>query len=199
MTHLLAESTSPVADTIQTIVSVLVFIIGALSVVMIIIGGLRYVSSGGDSGAISSAKNTIVYAISGIVFAVLFYAVTFFLIRWLVPHKGAGSGGVNWWLVAAISFGLFGLTVGGLAALRRSSNALHTVLRLAARSAAIWLPKVERPAYVERTHAMIVRAGRWERWQLVWDILVYAPGMGRRRRHARKLAMGKPSTGTGGN
>ena len=38
---------------------------------MIIYGGFRYVTSGGDSGHVSSAKNTIIYAIVGLVVVAL--------------------------------------------------------------------------------------------------------------------------------
>lgn len=64
----------------KTITNVLLFIIGAISVIMLIIGGIRYVVSGGDSGAVTSAKNTILYAIVGIVVAILAYALVNFVI-----------------------------------------------------------------------------------------------------------------------
>lgn len=64
----------------QTVTNVLLFIIGAVSVIMLIIGGIRYVVSGGDSGAVTSAKNTILYAIVGIVVALLAYALVNFVI-----------------------------------------------------------------------------------------------------------------------
>ena len=64
----------------QTITNVLLFIIGAISVIMLIIGGIRYVVSGGDSSAVTSAKNTILYAVVGIVVAILAYALVNFVI-----------------------------------------------------------------------------------------------------------------------
>lgn len=64
----------------NTITNVLLFIIGAISVIMLIIGGIRYTVSGGDAGAVTSAKNTILYAIVGIVVAILAYAVVNFVI-----------------------------------------------------------------------------------------------------------------------
>ena len=62
------------------ITNVLLFIIGAISVIMLIIGGIRYTVSGGDSSAVTSAKNTILYAIVGIVVALLAYAVVNFVV-----------------------------------------------------------------------------------------------------------------------
>lgn len=64
----------------QTITNVLLFIIGAVSVVMLIIGGVRYTISQGDSSAVTSAKNTILYAVIGLIVAILAYAVVNFVI-----------------------------------------------------------------------------------------------------------------------
>lgn len=64
----------------KTIVNVMLFIIGAVAVIMLIIGGIRYVVSGGDQNAVTGAKNTILYAIIGIVVAVLAYAVVNFVL-----------------------------------------------------------------------------------------------------------------------
>lgn len=64
----------------RTIVNVMLFIIGAIAVIMLIIGGIRYTVSGGDSSAVTSAKNTILYAIVGIIVAILAYAIVNFVI-----------------------------------------------------------------------------------------------------------------------
>ena len=63
-----------------TIINIMLYIIGALSVIMLIYGGIRYTISGGDSSAVTSAKNTILYAIVGIVVALLAYAIVNFVI-----------------------------------------------------------------------------------------------------------------------
>lgn len=65
----------------ETVSKVLLFIIGAVSVIMLIIGGIRYTISQGDSSAITSAKNTILYAIVGLVVAILAYAAVSFIIQ----------------------------------------------------------------------------------------------------------------------
>jgi len=64
----------------KTITNVALFLLGAVSVLMLIYGGIRYTISGGDSGAITAAKNTILYAIVGIVVALLAYAIISFVI-----------------------------------------------------------------------------------------------------------------------
>lgn len=68
----------------KTVVNVMLFIIGALSVIMLIYGGIRYTVSGGDSGSVTSAKNTILYAIIGIIVAIFAYAIVNFVIDSLV-------------------------------------------------------------------------------------------------------------------
>src|SRR5688572_20115136 len=62
-----------------TVTNILIFIIGAIAVIMLIIGGIRYVLSQGDQSAVTSAKNTILYAIIGIVVAMLAYGAVNFV------------------------------------------------------------------------------------------------------------------------
>ena len=61
------------------VTNILLFLVGAISVIMLIIGGIRYVISGGDQAQVTSAKNTILYAIVGIVVAFLAYAAVNFV------------------------------------------------------------------------------------------------------------------------
>lgn len=65
---------------IQTIVNILLFILGAIAVVMIVIGGIRYATSNGDSSATKAAKDTILYAVIGLIVAILAYAIVNFVI-----------------------------------------------------------------------------------------------------------------------
>lgn len=76
-----------------TITNVMLFVVGAISVIMVVVGGLRYVVSGGNSGNITTAKNTILYAIVGLIIAIMAYAVINFVIGSFVP--GVGGGGTN--------------------------------------------------------------------------------------------------------
>lgn len=70
----------------RTITNVLLFLIGAVAVIMLIIGGVRYTISGGDSTAVTSAKNTILYAVIGIVVALLAYAIVNFVLDSFVAN-----------------------------------------------------------------------------------------------------------------
>lgn len=67
-------------DLAKDFVNIMLFAIGILAVIMIIWGGIRYVLSGGDSGAVSSAKKTILYAVVGLIVAILAYAIVNFVI-----------------------------------------------------------------------------------------------------------------------
>jgi hypothetical protein len=66
---------------ISSVVSVLMYILGVLSVIMIIVGGIRYTASNGDAGRIKAAKDTITYAVVGLVVAILAYAIVNFVIK----------------------------------------------------------------------------------------------------------------------
>lgn len=68
-----------------TIVNILLFLIGAISVIMLIIGGVRYTTSAGDSKGVEGAKNTIMYAIIGLVVAFLAFAVVNWVLTALMP------------------------------------------------------------------------------------------------------------------
>jgi hypothetical protein len=64
----------------QTIANTLIFLVGAISVIFLIIGGLRYVISQGDKSNVTQAKDTILYAVIGIVVAVISFALVTFVI-----------------------------------------------------------------------------------------------------------------------
>lgn len=74
------SSSTNVGDVIKTITNVLLFIVGAVSVIMIVIGGLRYTISNGEASSIKGAKDTIFYAVIGLVVAILGYAI----VNWVI-------------------------------------------------------------------------------------------------------------------
>lgn len=76
---------------ITSITNILLFVVGALAVIMIIIGGFRYATSGGDSKAVSAAKNTILYAIVGLVIAFLAFAAVNFVLSAIMPGSQGGA------------------------------------------------------------------------------------------------------------
>lgn len=50
-------------------------LVGLIAVLMLIFGGYRYLTAGGNDDAVTKAKNTILYAIIGIVVVILSYAI----------------------------------------------------------------------------------------------------------------------------
>jgi type IV secretory pathway VirB2 component (pilin) len=73
------DATTKVNDAVRLALNLFSAVVGIIAVVMIIVGGIKYITSGGDSGNVTSAKNTILYAIVGIVVAFLAYAAVNFV------------------------------------------------------------------------------------------------------------------------
>lgn len=71
-----------VGPLIQTVINILLYILGMTAVVMIVIGGIRYTTSNGDSSAIKSAKDTILYSVIGLIVAILSYTIVNFVVSW---------------------------------------------------------------------------------------------------------------------
>jgi heme/copper-type cytochrome/quinol oxidase subunit 2 len=65
------DATERVNNLIHTIVNLLSAIVGIVAVIMIIFGGLRYITSGGNDSSVTGAKNTILYAIIGLIIVAL--------------------------------------------------------------------------------------------------------------------------------
>lgn len=60
-----------VPHTLQVVVELLGYIAGVVAIIMIVIAGFKYITSNGDSGKVSSAKNTLLYAVIGVAVAAL--------------------------------------------------------------------------------------------------------------------------------
>lgn len=65
---------------VTQITQTIIYITGAISVIMIVIGGLKYVFSAGDSAGVQSAKNTILYAIIGLVVTLFAQVIVSFVL-----------------------------------------------------------------------------------------------------------------------
>ena len=63
------------------ITNTVLLIVGLISVIMLVYGGLRYILSGGDSKKVTDAKNTILYAIIGLIISLLAYAIVNFVLN----------------------------------------------------------------------------------------------------------------------
>jgi hypothetical protein len=69
-----------VNNVIRQVVNILSSIVGVVAVIMIIWGGFKYVTSGGDSANVSGAKSTILYAIVGLIVVALAQAIVRFVL-----------------------------------------------------------------------------------------------------------------------
>ena len=85
--------TSPLCDAagkdklpelVKNLVNLLLAVLGFIAVIMIIIGGIRYTTSNGDSNNTKAAKDTILYSVVGLVVAILAYAIVNFVIDFFI-------------------------------------------------------------------------------------------------------------------
>lgn len=64
----------------RNVIGIIFLLLGIIAVIMIIVGGIRYVTSNGDASQIKAAKDTILYAVIGLIVALLAYAIVNFII-----------------------------------------------------------------------------------------------------------------------
>lgn len=64
----------------EDILNILTYVVGAVAVIMIVVSGLMYVLSAGDSNNVSRAKNTLLYAVVGLVIAMLAQGIVAFVL-----------------------------------------------------------------------------------------------------------------------
>ena len=75
----------------KQVTNTILYIVGIIAVVMLIIGGIKYLLSGGDSKKVTDAKNTVLYAIIGLVICFLSFAIVNFVISALPSTSKVGS------------------------------------------------------------------------------------------------------------
>lgn len=74
------DAGSKVNDLIRQVINIISLVVGVVAVVMVIYGGFKYITSGGEGGNVSSAKNTILYAIIGLVIVALAQVIVRFVL-----------------------------------------------------------------------------------------------------------------------
>lgn len=67
-------------NTLQVVINVIVGVIGFIAVAMIIMGGISFATSQGDSSKVAKARNTIIYGVVGLVIAMLAFAIVNFVL-----------------------------------------------------------------------------------------------------------------------
>jgi hypothetical protein len=82
-------SGSKVNDVIVTVLNLLSAVVGAVAIVMVIIGGFRYITSGGEASKVAAGKNTVIYAIIGLVIV----ALAQFLVHFVINAAGDARDG----------------------------------------------------------------------------------------------------------
>lgn len=85
------NSTKTLDNIIAAVLRILSVIAGIASVIMIMISGFKYLTSGGDAGKIGSAKNTLVYAIIGIIIVAMSQFIAQFVIKQATTPKKSQS------------------------------------------------------------------------------------------------------------
>lgn len=71
------EVTTPIKNLINTAM----ILLGITAVIAIIVGGFKFITANGDSGAVQSAKNIILYAVIGLIVALLAWAIVSFVVN----------------------------------------------------------------------------------------------------------------------
>ena len=72
--------TSELNNIIKVFLNLFSVIIGIVAVVMVMVGGFKYITSGGDSGNLTSAKHTVMYALIGLVIVALAHFLVQFVL-----------------------------------------------------------------------------------------------------------------------
>lgn len=75
-----ATAQSTIGRVMSIIVQTMVLVVGGISVIMIVVGGIRYVTSGGDPNGTKGAKDTIIYALVGLVVALVAQGLVTFVL-----------------------------------------------------------------------------------------------------------------------
>lgn len=75
------NSGSTIGSILTDIINILSSILGIVAVIMIIIGGFKYITSGGEASKTASAKNTLLFAFVGLILAVLAQVLVHFVLN----------------------------------------------------------------------------------------------------------------------
>lgn len=75
-----ADASDTVERIVKLVINIFSWVVGIIAVIMIIVGGLKYITSSGDSGNVTGAKNTILYAVVGLVVVALAQFVVRFVL-----------------------------------------------------------------------------------------------------------------------
>lgn len=77
-------SGSTFTNTVVAIINAVVGVLALVCVIVVIIGGVNYMTSSGDAGKVKKAKDTILYGVIGLVVCVLAFAIVNFVISRII-------------------------------------------------------------------------------------------------------------------
>lgn len=80
------DGSGDLKGSISAIINSVIFALGIVAVIVIILGGVQYMTSSGDAGKVKKAKDTILYGVIGLVICVLAYAIVNFVIISLLDN-----------------------------------------------------------------------------------------------------------------
>ena len=73
--------TDKINNFLKHLINIFSAVIGVVAVIMIIFGGFRYITSGGNDSSVTSAKNTILYAVIGLIIVALAQLLVRFVLK----------------------------------------------------------------------------------------------------------------------
>ena len=88
-TNICGDGKTELTSILTVVINTMIYITSIIAVIMIIIGGIKYITSSGDANGITSAKNTILYSVIGLVIAIMSFAI----VNFVLDRFGASSGG----------------------------------------------------------------------------------------------------------
>ena len=78
-------TTDQLPNVVINILNAVIGVAGLVAVIFIIYGGVQYMTSSGDAGKIKKAKDTILYAVIGLIVCILAAAIVNFVINKVIP------------------------------------------------------------------------------------------------------------------
>ena len=88
-------ATTDLTTVIVNIINGVVGILSLVAVIFIVVGGVNYMTSAGDSGKVQKAKNTILYALIGLIICALAFAIVNFVIVNIIDGNSSGGSDSN--------------------------------------------------------------------------------------------------------
>lgn len=89
------EGESGVKKILRVVLNLVSILAGVMAVLMLIIAGIKYITSNGDSGSIKSAKDTIIYALVGVLVVIFAQAIVAFVLKKAIDTSSNSSSGNN--------------------------------------------------------------------------------------------------------